>query len=160
MECVNQIIAVRVVSHLSGSSCHLLWLLQCQLLTFVQLYSEPVQLLKHWKLTLGKMFNVHSFCWLVIWSALPAAQEKHQTWCKGQGETGSKKGKLVDVVYFDFTKDFHVVSHSTFTAELVSSRLDNWFIRLLENCLGHQAWSVEISSMTAWLWDQYLSQYP
>lgn len=49
------------------------------------------------------------------------------------------KGKLVDVVYSDFTKNFHVVSHSTFIAELVSSRLDNLFIRLLENCLGHQA---------------------
>lgn len=35
------------------------------------------------------------------------------------------KGRLVDVVYFDFTKDFDVVSHSTFTDELVSSKLDN-----------------------------------
>lgn len=49
------------------------------------------------------------------------------------------KGKLVDVVYFDFTKDFDVVSHSTFIAKLVSSGLSNWVIRLLENWLGHQA---------------------
>lgn len=49
------------------------------------------------------------------------------------------KEKLVDVVYFDFTKAFDVVSHSTFIAKLVSSKLDNWVIRLLENWLGHEA---------------------
>lgn len=49
------------------------------------------------------------------------------------------KGKLVDVVYFDFTKDFDIVSHSTFIAKLVSYRLNNWEIRLVENWLGHQA---------------------
>ena len=49
------------------------------------------------------------------------------------------KGKLGDVVYFDFTKDFDIVSRSTFIAKLVSYRLDNWEIRLLENWLGHQA---------------------
>lgn len=43
------------------------------------------------------------------------------------------KGKLVDLVYFDFIKDFDVVSHSTFIAELVSYGLDNWVIRMLEN---------------------------
>lgn len=32
----------------------------------------------------------------------------------------------MDVVYFDFD----VVSHSTFIDELVSSKLDNWVIRL------------------------------
>lgn len=44
------------------------------------------------------------------------------------------KGKLVDVVYFNFTKDFDVVSHSTFIAGL-----NNRVVRMLEYWLGHQA---------------------
>lgn len=39
----------------------------------------------------------------------------------------------MDVVFFDFTKDFDIVSHSTFITKLVSYRLDNCKIRLLEN---------------------------
>lgn len=54
------------------------------------------------------------------------------------------QGKLADVVYFDFTKDFGVVSHTTFTAKLVRYRLNNWEIRLLENCLGRHASSMAV----------------
>lgn len=39
----------------------------------------------------------------------------------------------MDVVYFEFTKDFDIVFHSTFIAKLANYRLDNWKIRLLEN---------------------------
>ncbi|CAM4552168.1 unnamed protein product [Lepidochelys kempii] len=66
--------------------------------------------------------------------------------------TGSvDEGKVVDVLFLDFSKAFDMVSHSTLASKLKKYGLDEWTISWIESWLDCQAqWVVINGSMSSW----------
>ncbi|CAM5082457.1 unnamed protein product [Eretmochelys imbricata] len=66
--------------------------------------------------------------------------------------TGSvDMGKVMDMIYLDFSKAFDTVSHSILASKLKKYGLDEWTIRWIESWLDHRAQQVVISgSMSSW----------
>ncbi|CAM5108321.1 unnamed protein product [Natator depressus] len=66
--------------------------------------------------------------------------------------TGSvDEGKAVDVLFFDFSKAFDMVSHSIFASKLKKYGLDEWTIRWIESWLDCRVQQVVINgSMSSW----------
>ncbi|CAM5099835.1 unnamed protein product [Eretmochelys imbricata] len=66
--------------------------------------------------------------------------------------TGSvDEGKAVDVLFFDFSKAFDMVSHSILASKLKEYGLDEWTIRWIESWLYCWAqWAVISGSMPSW----------
>ncbi|XP_073182007.1 uncharacterized protein [Lepidochelys kempii] len=60
-------------------------------------------------------------------------------------------GKVVDVIYLDFSKAFDMVSHSILASKLKKYVLDDWTIRWIESWLDRRAQQVVINgSMSSW----------
>ncbi|CAM5178580.1 unnamed protein product [Eretmochelys imbricata] len=60
-------------------------------------------------------------------------------------------GKVVDVIYLDFSKAFDMVSHSILASKLKKYVLDDWTIRWTESWLDRRAQQVVINgSMSSW----------
>ncbi|CAM5094561.1 unnamed protein product, partial [Eretmochelys imbricata] len=60
-------------------------------------------------------------------------------------------GKVVDVLFLDFSKAFDTVSHSILASKLKKYGLDEWTIRWIESWLDCQAQRVVIKgSMSSW----------
>ncbi|PKU49319.1 rna-directed dna polymerase from mobile element jockey-like [Limosa lapponica baueri] len=55
------------------------------------------------------------------------------------------EGRVVDVVYLDFSKAFDSISHSILIAKVRNYGLDEWTVRWIENCLKDRAQRVMIS---------------
>ncbi|CAM4526529.1 unnamed protein product [Caretta caretta] len=66
--------------------------------------------------------------------------------------TGSvDMGKLVDIIYLDFSKAFDMISHSILASTLKKHGLDEWTMRWIESWLDCQAQRVGINgSMSRW----------
>ncbi|CAM5111205.1 unnamed protein product [Natator depressus] len=66
--------------------------------------------------------------------------------------TGSvDMGKVVDVLFLDFSKAFDMVSHSILSSRLKKYGLEEWSIKWLESWLDRQAqWVVINGSMSSW----------
>ncbi|CAM4533622.1 unnamed protein product [Caretta caretta] len=66
--------------------------------------------------------------------------------------TGSvDEGKAVDMLFFDFSKAFDMVSHSILASKLKKYGLDEWTIRWIESWLDCRAqWVVINGSMSSW----------
>ncbi|CAM5157618.1 unnamed protein product [Natator depressus] len=66
--------------------------------------------------------------------------------------TGSvDEGKVVDVLFLDFSKAFDTVSHSILASKLKKYRLDEWTIRWIESWLDCRGQRVVINaSMSSW----------
>ncbi|CAM4483022.1 unnamed protein product [Lepidochelys kempii] len=66
--------------------------------------------------------------------------------------TGSvDMGKVMDMIYLDFSKAFDTVSQSILASKLKKYGLDEWTIRWIESWLDHRAQQVVISgSMSSW----------
>ncbi|CAM5146132.1 unnamed protein product [Natator depressus] len=66
--------------------------------------------------------------------------------------TGSvDEGKVVDMLFLDFSKAFDTVSHSILASKLKTYELDEWTVRWIESWLDHQAqWVVINGSMSSW----------
>jgi len=56
------------------------------------------------------------------------------------------EGRAVDVVYLDFSKAFHTVSHNILIGNLKKCGLDEWSVRCIENWLNDRTQSVVVSS--------------
>ncbi|CAM4589167.1 unnamed protein product [Lepidochelys kempii] len=60
-------------------------------------------------------------------------------------------GKVVDMIYLDFSEAFDMVSHSILASKLKKYVLDEWTIRWIERWLDRQAqWVVINVSMSIW----------
>ncbi|CAM5091802.1 unnamed protein product [Eretmochelys imbricata] len=66
--------------------------------------------------------------------------------------TGSvDMGKVVDVLFLDYSKAFDMVSHSILSSRLKKYGLEEWSIKWLESWLDHRAqWVVINGSMSSW----------
>ncbi|CAM4644984.1 unnamed protein product [Caretta caretta] len=61
------------------------------------------------------------------------------------------EGKLMDLLFLDFSKAFDTVSHSILARKLKKYWLDEWTIRWIESWLDCQAqWVVINGSMSSW----------
>ncbi|CAM5077298.1 unnamed protein product, partial [Eretmochelys imbricata] len=61
------------------------------------------------------------------------------------------EGKVVDVLFLDFSKDFDTVSYSILASKLKKYGLDEWTIRWIESWLDCQAQRIVINgSMSSW----------
>ncbi|CAM4567275.1 unnamed protein product [Lepidochelys kempii] len=61
------------------------------------------------------------------------------------------EGKAVDMLFLDFSKAFHTVSHSILASKLKKYGLDEWTIRWTESWLDRRAqWVVINDSMSSW----------
>ncbi|CAM4609133.1 unnamed protein product [Caretta caretta] len=60
-------------------------------------------------------------------------------------------GKVVDVIYLDFSNAFDMISHSILASKLKKYGPDEWTIRWIESWLDHRAqWVVINGSMSSW----------
>jgi len=56
------------------------------------------------------------------------------------------EGRIVDVVYLDFSKAFNPISHNILIAKLAKCGLDEWTVRWIENWLNGRTQRVVIKS--------------